>query len=49
MMDWSVEDVHKNFTVFKNLVKMWLDTYAVTDHKQYMFILQLLGKEGLCH
>ena len=26
IMDWSVEDVHKEFTVFKTLAKMWLGT-----------------------
>ena len=27
---------------------MWLETKDVWDHKQYMFSLQLLGKEGYC-
>ena len=26
---------------------MWLETKDVPDHKEYVFILKLLGKEGL--
>ena len=48
MMDWSAEDVHKEFTIFKTLAKMWLEHKGVPDHKQYILILQLQGKEGLC-
>ena len=48
-MDWSVEDILKEFTVFKTLTKMWLETKGVPDQKLYKFILQLLGKEGLHH
>ena len=32
-IDWSVEVVHKEFSVFKSLAKMWLETKVVTDHK----------------
>ena len=48
-MDWSLEDVQKELTMFKSLAKMWLETKGVPYHKHYMFILQLLGKEVLCH
>ena len=48
MMDWSIEDIHKEFPVFKTLGKVWLETKDVPDHKQYMFIPQLLGKEDMC-
>ena len=47
IMDWSVEDMHNEYVVFETLAKIWLETKGVPDHKQYMFILQLLGKEGL--
>ena len=33
-MDWSVKDQHKEFIVFQTLVKMWLQTKGVPDHKQ---------------
>ena len=46
-MNWSVEDFYKEFTVFKMIAKIWLQTKGVPDHKQYLFILQLLGKEVL--
>ena len=45
--DWSAEDMHKEFMVFKTLAKMWLETEGVPDYIQCMFILQLLGKECL--
>ena len=48
-MDWSVEDVHKEFILYKLLTKMWLKTKSIPDHKQNMFMLQLLGKECLSH
>ena len=48
MMDWSAENGHKDFIRFKSS-KMWLETKGVPDHKQYMFILQLVGEEGLHH
>ena len=38
-MDWSVEDVHKAFTVFKTLAKMWLETMGTPGKKCYVFIL----------
>ena len=49
IIDGSVEDVHKEFTMFRTLPKMWLETNGISDHKQCMFILQLLGKEALCN
>ena len=48
-MDWSGEDMHMEFMVFKTLTEMWLETKGVLDHKQYMFLLQLLGNKGLCY
>ena len=48
-MDQLVKDMHIKFTMFKSLTKMWQETKIVPNHKQYMFILQLLGKDGLCH
>ena len=47
MMDCSVEDVYKELTVFKTPAKIWLETKGPPDHKQFIFTLQLLGKEGL--
>ena len=47
IMACSGEDIHKDFMVFKIPAKMWLETNGVPYHKQYMFILILLGKEGL--
>ena len=46
-MDWSAEDAVRNSIYFKLLPKLWLETNGVQDHKQYMFILHLLGKENL--
>ena len=48
-MDWSVEDVHKVFILFKAFAKMWIETKGIQNHKQYMSMLQLLGMEVLCH
>ena len=48
-MNWSVEDVQKEFTVLETIAKMWLETKGIPDHKKHMFILQQLGKECLCH
>ena len=45
MIDWPVEDVHNESMVFKTLATLWLETKGVPNHKQYRFILQLLGKE----
>ena len=47
-MDSLGEDVHNEFTILRTFDKMWLETMGVQDHKQHMFILQLLGKKGLC-
>ena len=47
LMDWLVEDVCKEFTVFKTHAKIWLDTRCVSGHTQPMVILPLLGKEGV--
>ena len=46
-MEWSVEDIPKEFPVFKSLAKMWLEAKGVPDQKQYMFTLQILDKESL--
>ena len=35
--------------VFKTLTKIWLETKCLSDSKQHMYILQLLGKVGLYH
>ena len=48
-MDRSVEDVNKEFTPFKTLAKLWFKTKVITDHKYYMFTLQLVDKEGICN
>ena len=48
-MDCPAEDIHKEFTTFKSFAKMWLETDGVPDLRQYILILQLLGKEGLCY
>ena len=47
LINWSEEDVHEEFMIFKTLDKMCLQMKSVPDHKKYMFILQLLGKAGL--
>ena len=44
-MDWSVEDTHKEFTLFRSLAKVWLESKGIPDNK-HMLILQLLGKGG---
>ena len=35
-MDQSVEDVCKEFSVFRTLAKMWLETKSMPDYTQYM-------------
>ena len=45
-IDWSVEDMHKDF-IFKSPAEMQLESKGMPDHKQCMFILQFLGKEGV--
>ena len=30
--------------MFKTLAKMWLEAKGISEHKQYIFILQPLGK-----
>ena len=49
VMDCSIVDVHKEFMVGRTFAKMWLETKGVSDNNHYIFILQLLGKEGLHH
>ena len=46
-MVWSVEDMFKEFTVFKTPPNIWLETKGVPNNKHYMFFLQLLGTESL--
>ena len=48
-MDLSVEDEHKELTVFMTLAKMWSEAKGLPDHKHYIVILHLLSKEGLHH
>ena len=45
MVDWSVEDIHKEFMVFKTFSKMWLETKEVPCYIQYLLILPLLGSQ----
>ena len=50
VMNSQVEEMYNKFTVFKSLPKTGLEIKGLPDHKQYMFILQLLSKEeSLCH
>ena len=41
----SVEDVYNEFTMFKTLAKIWLETKCIPEHEQCIFILQLLGQK----
>ena len=47
MLDWLAEDVHRKFTIFKALVKMWLEAKGISQDRQYMYIMQLLGRKGI--
>ena len=43
---WIVEDIHKEFKVFKTLAKIWLETTGAPDSKQYFVCYSYLAKKA---